>query len=458
MQLNQCPLLSRCSPLILLAASLQLGRAAEAASPAAANTQPPPGFTALFNGQDLQGWRGGETFDHRKLLAMPAAEREAKMAAWTASMKEVNAKTGKAHWYVENGELVNDGHGAYASTEKDYGDFELLLDYKTVPKADSGIYLRGCPQVQIWDYTEQAKFPLGADKGSGALWNNSAGAPGKDPLVLADKPFGEWNAVRVRMVGARVSVWLNGKLVVDHALMENYYDRKLPVPPKGPIQLQTHGGEIRWRNIFVREIGSDEANRILAGYGGEGFSPIFNGRDFAGWAGPTNEHEVVNGAIQCRPRKGGTIYTTEEYGDFIARLEFKLPPGGNNGLAIRYPGRGNAAYDGMSELQVLDDNYEEATGQKIDPRQAHGSAYAMVAAARGYQHPIGEWNFEEVTVKGSKIKVELNGTVILDCDLSAVKDFMADHPHPGKDRTRGHFGFAGHNDPVAFRKVQIKGL
>jgi len=112
----------------------------------------------------------------------------------------------------------------------------------------------------------------------------------------------------------------------------------------------------------------------------------------------------------------------------------------------------------MCESQVLDDNFEKATGQKIDPRQVHGSAYGMIAAARGYQHPIGEWNFEEVTVKGSTIKVELNGTVILDGDLSKVSEFMADHAHPGKDRTSGHFALLGHNDPVAFRALRIKRL
>jgi hypothetical protein len=429
--------------LLLLAANTPL------ALPAGASPVP-DGFTPLFNGKDLSGWRGGDTFDHRKLLAMSPADREAQIAKWNEAMK--------GHWTAENDELVNDGHGSYATTEKDYGDFELLLEYKTVPKADSGVYLRGCPQVQIWDSTEKDKFSLGADKGSGGLWNNSPGAPGKDPLVLADKPFGEWNSLRVLMVGARVSVWLNDKLVVDHALMENYYDRKMPIPPKGPIQLQTHGGEIRWRNLFIREIGSDEANRILAEHGGSGFKSVFDGKDFAGWAGPTSQYEIVDGSIRCRPKKGGTIYTTEEYGDFAARLEFKLPPGGNNGLAIRYPGTGDTAYVGMCELQVLDDNYEKATGDKIDPRQAHGSAYGMVAAARGYQHPIGEWNFEEVTVIGPKIKVELNGTVILDCDLSKVTEFMADHPHPGKDRTKGHFGFAGHNDPVAFKDISIKPL
>src|ERR1043166_2362347 len=415
-------------------------------------------FVNLFNGKDLAGWRGGSTFDHRKLLAMSEEDRVKQIAKWTATLTQTNSKTGKPHWYVENGELVNDGFGDYATTEKDYGDFELFVEYKTVPLADSGIYLRGVPQVQIWDWTEKAKFNLGADKGSGGLWNNSPGAPGKDPLVLADKPFGQWNKFHIIMVGARVSVWLNDKLVVDHALMENYYDRKTPIPVRGPIELQTHGGEIRWRNIRLREIGPDEANKILASHSDKGFKSVFNGKDFTGWAGPIENYTVTNGAIMCLPKKGGTIYTKEEFTNFMARVESKLPPGGNNGLAIRYPGTGDTAYGGMCELQVLDDNYEQATKSKIDPRQAHGSAYGMVAAARGYQHPIGEWNFEEVTINGSTIKVELNGTVILDTDLSKVTEYMANSKHPGKDRTSGHFGFAGHNDPVAFRNVQIKKL
>ncbi|HRZ99639.1 MAG TPA: DUF1080 domain-containing protein, partial [Candidatus Paceibacterota bacterium] len=380
----------------------------------------PPGFTPLFNGKDLSGWRGGDTFDHRKLMAMPEAERAQQIEKWTQSMRE--------HWRAIDGELVNDGHGAYATTEKDYGDFELLVDYRTVPKADSGIYLRGVPQVQIWDYTEAAKFSIGANKGSGGLWNNSEGAPGKDPLVLADKPFGEWNSFRILMVGSRVSIWLNGKLVVDHARMENYYDRKTPIPTKGPIQLQTHGGEIRWRNIYLREIGSPEANEILRRHDRQGYETVFNGKDFTGWAGPLDNYEIIDGAVRCKREKGGTIYTQAEYADFSVRLEFQLPSGGNNGLAIRYPGAGDTAYDGMCELQVLDDHYEKATGDKIDPRQAHGSAYGMVAAHRGYHRPVGEWNFQEVTVKGSKIKVELNGTLILDCDLAAVNQFMGDSP------------------------------
>ncbi|HEY6168789.1 MAG TPA: DUF1080 domain-containing protein [Verrucomicrobiae bacterium] len=417
--------------------------------------KPPKGFTSLFNGKDLAGWWGATTEDPRKYMALSPEEFAKKREK---SIEDINQ-----HWSVQGDELVNDGKGLYLTTDKHFGDYELLIDYKTVPKADSGIYLKGVPQVQIWDFTEEAKFKIGADKGSGGLWNNSAGAPGKDPLVLADKPFGQWNKFRIVQVGARTSVWLNDKLVVDHALLENYFDRKItnaagqmPILPKGPIQLQTHGGEIRWRNIFLREIPSDEANKILAGKGSGGFKRVFNGKDFTGWGGPVENYEVKDGAIVCLPKKGGTIYTKDEFADFMARVEFKLPPGGNNGLAIRYPGEGDTAYVGMCELQVLDDGHEKYT--KLDPRQAHGSAYGMVAAYRGYLRPTGDWNFEEVTIKGSTIKVELNGTVILNTDLASVKEFMANKTHPGKERTSGHFGFAGHNDPVAFRNVSIKPL
>lgn len=421
-----------------------------ATTAAAAVPAAPPGFTPLFNGQNLSGWWGERTTNPRIYLALTPEALEQRKAASQPDIAK--------HWRVENGELVNDGTGLYLTTDKFFGNFELLIDYKTVPRADSGIYLRGCPQVQIWDYTDEAKFKIGADKGSGGLWNNSPGTPGKDPVVKADKAFGEWNHFRIVMVGSRVWVWLNGQAVVAGALMENYYDRKQPIPPSGPIQLQTHGGEIRWRNIFIREIPPTEATRWLRPEDPPGFEPVFNGKDFSGWAGPVENYEIKEGAIVCKPGKGGTIYTQGQYGDFVARLEFKVPAGGNNGLAIRYPGHGDPAYSGMCELQVLDDDYEKARNAKIDPRQAHGSAYGMVAAHRGYQHPVGEWNYQEVTVQGSTIRVELNGTVILNTDLANITEFMGGKAHPGKDLKRGHFGFAGHSDPVMFRKVSIKSL
>jgi len=190
----------------------------------------------------------------------------------------------------------------------------------------------------------------------------------------------------------------------------------------------------------------------------KGFKSIFNGKDFAGWSGPLDNYQIVDGAIQCKKGKGGTIFTKEVYADFVVRFEFKIPPGGNNGLAIRYPGKGNTAYGGMCELQVLDENYEKVRKAKLDPRQVHGSAYGMAGAKRGFQRPTGEWNEQEVSVKGSTIKVILNGTEILDADLSKVKDFMGGKPHPGMNRKEGHFGFAGHSDPVSFRKIRIKRL
>jgi hypothetical protein len=227
-----------------------------------AEITPPKGFTALCNGKDLSGWWGISTEDPAKWMALSPekfAEKKAK------SILDVNK-----HWRVAGDELVNDGHGLYLSTEKNYGDFELLLEYKTVAKADSGIYLRGIPQVQIWDTTKEGgKWGIGADKGSGGLWNNPKGSKGKDPLVLADKPFGEWNSFRILMTGDFVTIHLNGKLLVDHAKLQNYFNKKGPLPEKGPIQLQTHGGEIRWRGVFVREIGAEESKKIQAAAGGE---------------------------------------------------------------------------------------------------------------------------------------------------------------------------------------------
>jgi Domain of Unknown Function (DUF1080) len=431
--------------LSVLAASLCLVPA-HAVSPAA---EPPAGFVALFNGRDLAGWHGLPQIDPAKLAAMSADERGKKRAADAVEFTK--------HWRVENGELVNDGNGPFATTDRDYGDIDLRLEYRTVAKADSGIYLRGTPQVQIWDTTEAGdKWKQGADKGSGALWNNSPGAPGKDPLKLADKPFGQWNTLRIVQAGERTWVWLNDTLTVDGARMENFWDKTAPLPKVGPIQLQTHGGEIRWRNVFLRELPAAESTKLIWSHGEDGFTSVFNGKDWTGWAGPVENYQVVDGAILCKPKSGGTIYTTQVYSDFAVRFEFKLPPAGNNGLAIRYPGEGDTAYVGMTELQVLDT--EAPAYARLDPRQTHGSAYGMAAARRGYLRPVGEWNVQEVTVKGSTIVVELNGTRILNADLSTITDYLDGKAHPGKDRKEGHFGFAGHGDPVAFRNVRIKPL
>lgn len=437
---------------------------------ATAVAAPPPGFTPLFNGKDLAGWRGWAIHSNGgkppELEQLSEADQQKAFAAWTADAAR--------HWTVQNGELVNDGSGAYLATDREYGDYELLLEYKSLPESDSGIYLKNTPQVQIEDAGKDPQRRPGGLTGSGGLFNNGDW-PGRDPLVRADKPFGEWNSFRIIQLGERTTVYLNDTVVVDHARLKNFWTPTMPLPKRGRILLQTHGGAIRWRNIFIREIGSAEANALLTKQEGAGFEPAFNGRDFTGWqidtrdtkAGnkaPGDVMEAKDGTIVWKQGKGGTPYWNTELGDFAARLQFKLPPGGNNGLAIRYPGTGNAAYDGMTELQVLDEAYNTVKklppAKHIDVRQYHGSAYGLVAAARGYLRPVGEWNFQEVTVKGSTIRVELNGTVILDTDLAKVDlaQAMGGKAHPGKDRKTGYFGLAGHTDPVAFKDLAIRKL
>lgn len=419
------------------------------AAPVTTSTEtPPPGFKPIFDGETLDGWHARPHYDPRKLAAMDESERTTLMAEWKDQAMQ--------HWTVQNGELINDGKGPYLVTNDDFTDYELVVDYKTVPLADSGIYLKANPQVQIWDHTNERAINLGADKGSGGLWNNSKGAPGKDPIALADKPFGEWNRFFIRQIGARTTVYLNDVLIVDNAIMENYWDRESPLFTNGPIELQTHGGEIRWKNIWVNELSAAESNAILQAHQANEFTTLFNGSDLTGWQGSVDSYEVVEGAIQCKSGAGGNLLAEKEYANFVARLEFKLPPGGNNGLAIRAPLDGDTAYKGMCELQVLDTEHPKYAN--LDPRQAHGSAYGMVAAKRGYVREAGLWNFQEVTVDGSMIKVEVNGNVILDADLASVTEYLADRPHPGKERTSGFFGFAGHNDPVAFRNISIKEL
>lgn len=400
--------------------------------------EPPEGFTALFNGTDLAGWHGDNPHETVKQPDRKAA-LQAQVEPFAAS------------WSVENGELVNNGEGPYATTDQEYGDYELLIDFKLVPGADSGIYLRGSPQVQIWDTTDEKKWRHGANLGSGGLWNNPKNLPGRMPLVHADRAVGEWNHLRIRQLGSRTWVWLNDQLVVDGVIMANYFDRKAPLPSRGPIHLQTHGGEMRWRNIFIREIGAEEANRLLNEIDDEGFAPLSNGQDFSGWQGALDQYQMVDETIVSRG--GGNIFTEKQYRDFTWKLEFRLPPGGNNGLAIRYAGEGNPAYNGMCELQILENTFPEYAN--LDPRQYHGSAYGKAAAFRGYQRPINEWNHQVVRVAGSTIQVELNGTPILDADLSTITDFMKGAFSP-EIPEQGHLGFAGHGAGICFRNLQIR--
>ena len=233
-----CPVSVVCCAVLLLAAPVRAD-------------EPPAGFTALFNGRDLAGWRGRPQLDPRKEADTPAEERSRLQEEWNRDLA--------AHWSVKDGVIVNDGKGVYLTTGRDYGDFEMLIDWRLPePCVDSGLYLRGIPQVQIWDPGCERDRKHGCEKGSGGLWNNPDAspehAPARFPLVKADKPVGEWNTMRITMRGERVTVVLNGQTVVDDKPMANLFHRGEPLPKSGPLQIQTHGAPIHVRNIFIREL------------------------------------------------------------------------------------------------------------------------------------------------------------------------------------------------------------
>ena len=201
-----------------------------------------------------------------------------------------------------------------------------------------------------------------------------------------------------------------------------------------------------------------------------GFTPLFNGTDFTGWRygvikgkdGKEGENKAgkgyqikEGGILYSTKADGGNLYTAKEYGDFTFRFEFKLTANANNGIAIRAPLTGDSAYQGM-EIQVLDDSGSAYT--KLRPQQYHGSVYDVFAAKRGSQKPVGEWNTEEIQVQGTRIKVTVNGQVILEEDLASVKDEAVLKKHPGLKNTKGHIGFLGHGAEVEFRNIRIKEL
>lgn len=191
----------------------------------------------------------------------------------------------------------------------------------------------------------------------------------------------------------------------------------------------------------------------------EGFVFLFDGKTLEGWAGAKDAYKVEDGAIVCVQGTAGNLLTEKEYADFVVRFEFKLTAGANNGLGIRCPmqAKGNLHIDG-TELQILDNTAEKY--KTLKPYQYHGSVYGIQPAKRDFLKPVGEWNSQEVTVKGRQIKVVLNGETIVDCDLDeATKNGTMDGAeHPGLKRTTGHLGFLGHGDRVEFRNIRIKDL
>jgi len=390
---------------------------------------PPPGFVPLFDGKDLKGWKG--------LVANPLLR--AKMDSAQLAAAQVLADSSmRTHWSVADGVLVFDGKGESLCTANDFSDFELLVDWKIEKEGDSGIYLRGSPQVQIWD---PAQWP----EGSGGLYNNQKGR--SKPLQRADNPIGEWNTFRIRMIGERVTVYLNDVLVVDSIALENYWDRSIPVFPAGQIELQSHSSPLFFRNIFIREIPTQKS--LFTG-------SLFNGEDLKGWKiieGKEENWRVKDGILFTTGEGGGWLSTDREFDNFQLDVDFRVSEGGNSGVFLRSPRQGDPAYTGM-EIQVLDDYAAEYA--KLRLWQYCGSLYGIQAPSVRATKKAGEWQHYTIVAEGPRVRITLNNQLIVDADLISHMD--QETSHPGLKRRSGYIGLQCHGLKVEYRNITIKEL
>lgn len=412
------------------------------------------GFVPMFNGKDLTGWKGMvEGGNPYKRYALKPAK--------LAKEQEKADERMRADWIVEDGCLVYLGTGYdNLCSEKQYGDFEMYVEWMLDPagkEPDAGIYLRATPQVQIWD---TSRVNVGAQVGSGGLYNNQVNE--SKPSKVADNKLGEWNTFHIKMVGDRVTVDFNGERVVDNVILENYWDRSKPIFATEQIELQAHGSKCYFRNIYVKELKRQEPFQLSEQEKKEGFQVLFDGTNMYEWQGNTGDYILEDGCISMVPSRsfGGNLYTKKEFANFIYRFEFQLTPGANNGVGLRAPLEGDAAYVGM-ESQILDCEHPIYKG--ITPYQHHGSIYGILKADESHKtamKPVGEWNEEEIICDGDNIKVTLNGVVIVEGNIrEAVKNGTPDKKeHPGLFNKKGHIGFLGHGSPVKFRNIRVKEL
>ena len=417
----------------------------------------PAGFTPLFNGSDLSGWRGRPHFDPAAEAALDPEERTAKRAEWDADLHQ--------HWRVEGGEIVSDGHGVFLSTDRDYGDFELHLEWMLPEScADSGIYLRGNPQVQIWDPDCERDFQHGNQKGSGGLWNNSADSPGKWPLERADRPTGEWNTTRIRMQGEHVTVVLNDRVVVDDARLANFFAAGQPLPEKGPIQIQTHGAPMRVRNVAVRELTTLEGS-------GPGWRDL-TGDEFENVNGEPGTWTWKDGGVHCTGLPVGVIKTKQPVKNLEMSVEWRhLTKGGNSGVFLWAPQqvlenlKPGSLPPGGIEVQVLDHGYaeefERSTGKKSDwfttdgdvfpvgssdmvpfPPVAPGGKRSFPTARHSRGSP--EWNHYFIRAINGEVRLWVNGH-----EVSGGTDCKP---------AEGFLCLESEGAPVEFRRLRIRHL
>ena len=434
---------------------LQLTFLLLAASPSAA--APPAGYTALFNGRDLAGWRGRPHLDPAKDAEGAPADRAKRQADWNADLA--------SHWKVEGGVIVNDGQGVYLTTDRDYGDFELLVEWMLpAPCADSGIYLRANPQVQIWDPTCERDFIHGCQKGSGGLWNNSGDSPGRFPLVRADRPIGEWNATRVLMRGERVTVELNGQLVVDEQPLANFFQKGQPLPARGPIQIQTHGAPMHVRAVFVRDIGTFDLSA-------DGWREL-SAADFMRVNTDPGTFTWTAEGVRCTGKPVGVMRSKQPYTNFEISLEWRhLTDGGNSGVFLWTPlealemiGLGQLPSAGI-EVQILDHGYtaqfEKSSGRKADWFTTDGDVFSVGSSSMRPFSPVApqggrsfpkerhsrgtpDWNHYFIRAVDGEVRLWVNGH-----EVSGGSDCKP---------ATGYLCLESEGAPVEFRRLKIRTL
>lgn len=364
---------------------------------AALAANPPAGFTAsLLSGENLDGW------------------------------VVTNCDVG-----VEGGSLVlKAGEGLVRSVHQ-YADFVLELDAKArkASQYDSGVYIRAALPAagKNWPAKYQINLKEGAE-------GNLVGVESASSKGLA-KP-GQWNHYKVTVSGDTASLEINGQPAWKYSGLEN---------KQGFIGFQsevTLGGQFEFKNVTVTELG---------------YKSLFNGQDLTGWQGATGGYSVENGVLVCRKDGGGNLFTADQYADFHFRFEFKLEPNGNNGVGIRAPLQGDAAYQGM-EIQILDDLGDHY--KNLKDYQFHGSIYGVAPAKRGFLKKPGQWNYEEIIARGRQVTVNLNGTTILDADIdqASTPKTLDGNPHPGLKNPTGHIGFLGHGARLEFRNLRVLDL
>jgi len=390
-------------------------------------SQPPPGFKSLFNGINLEGWKG--------LVENPI--KRARMSEEELQKAQVRADSlMKEHWHVLDGILYFDGKGSHLCTVDDYTDFELYIDWKIERDGDSGIYLRGSPQVQIWD-------PATNNEGSGGLYNNKIHP--NAPHEVSDNPVGEWNTFYIIMRGNKVTVYLNDTLVVDNVEMENYWERDKPIYASGQIELQSHNTPLYFRNIYIRELEPEE--QLFEG-------ALFNGMNLEGWQVIGNKKDtwqVKNNVLYTEAKGGGWISTKDEYKDFELEFEYRIPEEGNSGVFLRSKHEGEPWIDGM-EIQLLDDQAE--IHSELKTWQYTGSLYGIQGPDYPKSKKHGQWQKMKIYCVGPVIKVTLNDELINEINLIDYMDM--EETNPGIKRRQGFIGLQNHDTKIEFRHIKIR--